>query len=203
MPRALPARMTSGVGRFFQKMVLLSVHRRTPAALASKAVWKGTKMRRRALLAGLTVGSFASDAADKPLLLVGGRIGKRNAGDAYAFTDDEFMRLPQSTIVTGTAWTPKSLWSGPRLSAVMAHVEAETSERLRIGAVDDYYVGIPWEDMARWGIVLAHSRDGRRLERRLWGPLFLIYPRDDNRRELSTPMTEAKFVWQVTRIDVE
>lgn len=160
-------------------------------------------MRRRELLAGLTVGPFASSAAEKPLLQVGGRIGKRNAGSVYAFTDDEFMGLPQSTIVTGTAWTPKSRWTGPRLDAVMAHVEAETATRLRIGAIDEYYVGIPWEDMTRWGIVLAHSRDGQRLERRQWGPLFLIYPRDDHRQELSTPMTEAKFVWQVTRIDVE
>lgn len=113
------------------------------------------------------------------------------------------MRLPQSVIVTGTTWTPKSRWEGPRVDVVMAQVGAWTGTTLRITAVDDYNVTIPWDDMTRWGIVLAHSRDGNRLQRSQWGPLFVIYPRDDRPRELSTPMTEAKFIWQVNRIDVQ
>lgn len=160
-------------------------------------------MRRRTLLSGLTAATVPAWATDSPLLTVGGEIGKRNAGNVFAFAENEFMRLPQSVIVTGTTWTPKSRWEGPRADAVMAHVGASTGTALRITAVDDYNVTIPWGDMARWGIVLAHSRDGHRLQRSQWGPLFVIYPRDDSPRELGTPMTEAKFIWQVNRIDVQ
>jgi hypothetical protein len=151
----------------------------------------------------LTAATVSAWATDSPLLTVGGEIGKRNAGNVFAFTENEFMRLPQSVIVTGTTWTPKSRWEGPRADTVMAYVGASTGTALRITAVDDYNVTIPWGDMARWGIVLAHSRDGHRLQRSQWGPLFVIYPRDDSPRELGTPMTEAKFIWQVNRIDVQ
>lgn len=159
-------------------------------------------MKRRLVLMAAAASGMASWAQAKPFLVVGGKIGKTNGGSDYRFTEAEFMALPQASIVTGTAWTPKARWDGPRMDTVLKFVQA-SGTRLRMAAVDDYYITIPWEDMQRWGIVLAHSCDGERLRRNRWGPLFVIYPRDDYPRELNTPMTEAKFIWQVVRIDVE
>jgi len=162
-------------------------------------------MRRRTFVAAATGLVTGARAKSTPLLIVGGTLGRTNdaAAKSYSFGEEEFLALPQSTIETATSWTPRSRWVGPKISAVMSSVKATPGNRLRVAAVDDYHVTIPWSDMERWGIILAHSRDGVRLERKQWGPLFVIYPRDNYPRELNTPMTEAKFIWQVHRIDIE
>ena len=160
-------------------------------------------MKRRSVLAAAVGACTTGWSQSRPFLVISGKLGNSNAGAEHHFTEGEFLALPQSTIVTATAWTPKSRWDGPRVDAVLKHVQAASGDRLRVSALDDYYITIPWEDIQRWGILLAHSRDGVRLGRNRWGPLFIIYPRDDYPRELNTPMTEAKFIWQVGRIDVE
>jgi hypothetical protein len=159
-------------------------------------------MKRRAVLIGAAMCCTGARGKGRPLLVVGGKIGRTNAGREYHFSEAEFLELPSDTITTATVWTPRSRWEGPRLATVMAYVRANPSSELRITAIDDYMINIPWNDMERWGILLAHTQNSQRLERKRWGPLFLIYPRDDHPRELDTPMTEAKFIWQVTRVDV-
>ena len=165
-------------------------------------------MKRRAMILG-TLGTAALGTAvatkGKPFLVIGGKVGltNDNSGIEFRFSEAEFMQLKQKVINTATAWTPLSRWEGPRMDDVMRHVGAKGAKQLRVAAIDDYAATIPWADMERWGIILAHSRNGERLKPNRWGPLFVIYPRDEYERELRTPMTEAKFIWQVRRIDVE
>ena len=118
-----------------------------------------------------------------------------------ALTEAELLALPTATITTSTDWTPVSRFDGPLLSDVLklAPVQGKT---LHIFALDDYSISIPWSDMAQYGVILAHSQDGQRMSRRRFGPLFVIYPRDKF-ASLQTPITGAKFIWQVCRIDVE
>lgn len=160
-------------------------------------------MKRRAVLMGAAMCCTLVAGQGRPLLVVGGKkIGRTNAGSEFHFSEAELLALPTDTITTATVWTPRSRWEGPRLSTIMKYVRADRSNELRVAAIDDYAINIPWIDMERWGILLAHTQNGQRLERKRWGPLFLIYPRDAHPSELNTPMTEAKFIWQVTRVDV-
>lgn len=62
---------------------------------------------------------------------------------------------------------------------------------------------IPWSDMDRYGIILAHSQNGDRLSKRKFGPLFLMYPRDQYASVLDTPTGTEKFIWQVCGIHVQ
>lgn len=133
-------------------------------------------------------------------------IGGPSAGTAVGrppivLTEADLLALPTSTITTSTEWTPLSRFEGPLLSDVLklAPLQGKT---LHIFALDDYSISIPWSDMAQYGVILAHSQDGERMSRRRFGPLFVIYPRDKF-ASLQTPITGAKFIWQVCRIDVE
>ena len=112
-----------------------------------------------------------------------------------------FLALPQSTITTGTAWTPRSVFVGPLLLVVMRQAGV-VSGTLTVKTIDDHSVPIPWDDLARFGVILAHTQNGRRLSRDRWGPLWTIYPRDDQPTALSGPVAESRFIWQVNRIEV-
>jgi hypothetical protein len=116
-------------------------------------------------------------------------------------TEAQLMALPTSTITTSTEWTPVSRFEGPLLSDVLK-LAAVQGRVLRVFALDDYAISIPWSDLPQYGVILAHTRDGERMTRRRFGPLFVIYPRDKF-AALQTPTMGARFIWQVCRIDVE
>lgn len=139
----------------------------------------------------------------KTLLTVSGsirRINNKKTG-AFEFSEAEFLKLPTVSITTGTAWTPTSVFVGPLLADVMQACGV-TDGTLTLKAMDDYSTRIPWDDLTRYGVILAHTQDGQRLSNKRWGPLWIIYPRDQNPAELKGPIAESRFVWQVDRIEV-
>ena len=163
-------------------------------------------MKRRTILASMplaTLPGIASTLQPKALLTVSGRIGRVNnrTTNTYDFTESAFLKLNQSSITTGTCWTPTSLFVGPLLLDVM-QTAGVTAGTLTLKTLDDYSAPIPWEDLVRYGVILAHSQDGKRLSNKRWGPLWTIYPRDQNPVALKGPIAESRFIWQVNRIEV-
>jgi len=164
-------------------------------------------MKRRLMLGSMalaTLPSIASTLQPKALLTVSGRIGRVNneTTNTYDFTESDFLKLTQSSITTGTSWTPTSVFVGPLLLDVM-QAAGVTSGTLTFKTLDDYSAPIPWEDLVRYGVILAHSQDGKRLNNKRWGPLWTIYPRDQNPVALKGPIAESRFIWQVNRIEVK
>lgn len=166
-----------------------------------------------AVLAAASVTSLSAAIESPVLLTIRGQIGrsKRTVGAGtqegangfnYCFSEAEFLALPQSRIVTSTAWTPRCAFDGPRMTDVLAHVEGR-GNKLLVQALNDYSVSIPCDDLARFGAILAHSADGRRMKRDRFGPLWVIYPRDQFPDELDGPIAVARFVWQVKTIEVQ
>ena len=163
-------------------------------------------MKRRLILASMAtagISCIAAAADPKPLLTIGGRIGRVNnyTAGTFDFTERELLELPQKSITTGTSWTPVSVFVGPTLLDVMA-AAGVTAGTLNVKALDDYAAPIPWEDLVRYGVILAHSQDGKRLSPKRWGPLWTIYPRDQYTDALKGPTAESRFIWQVNRIEV-
>lgn len=163
-------------------------------------------MNRRAVLTTLMLSGWKSGtrASERPFLTMRGRIRRFNnaAGGLYTWTETDFMALDQASVTTSTEWTPKSTFTGPRLADVVAAVGG-IGTQLRISALDDYTNTMPMSDLAKYGVILAHSIDGKRMTPKDFGPLMVVYPRDDFRKALSTPQALAKFNWQVDRITVE
>ena len=147
-------------------------------------------------------GSLAA-ADPPPLLIVAGRVRRTNDAErkAFRFSEEEFLGLPQASITTATVWTPRSRFDGPRLMDVLRHVDAQGTE-IRLRALNDYSITIPWSDMERYQVILAHSRNGVRMAASTYGPLWLMYPRDAFPDELTGPVAGTKYIWQVRAIEV-
>ena len=163
-------------------------------------------MKRRLLLGSMvfaTIPVMAAAPQAKPLLTVSGRIGRVNnqTTNTFDFTEPEFLKLASASITTGTSWTPTAIFVGPLLLDVM-QAAGVTSGTLTFKTLNDYSAPIPWEDLVRYGVILAHSQDGKRLNNKRWGPLWTIYPRDQNPVALKGPIAESRFIWQVNRIEV-
>jgi hypothetical protein len=142
-------------------------------------------------------------AAKRPLLTVSGRLQRTNdaTGQSYAFSEEEFLALPQRSITTATIWTPTARFTGPALADVLSHVQA-SGETIRLNALNDYNVDVPWTDLESYAPILAHSRDGRRMGVAKYGPLWLMYPRDQFPTELGGRVATTRFIWQVYAIKV-
>jgi len=163
-------------------------------------------MNRRELqlaMLGVGLGATSLRAAKRPLLTISGRLQRTNdaAGHSYAFTEEEFLDLPQRSITTATIWTPVARFTGPALADVLAHVQA-SGETIQLTALNDYSVEVPRTDLAQYAPILAHSRDGLRMGVAKYGPLWLMYPRDDFPAELSGRVAASRFIWQVNAIKV-
>ena len=161
-------------------------------------------MKRRMLLGSMALAaipSLARTRQPKALLTVSGLIGRVNneTTDTYDFSEADFLKLATATITTSTPWTPTSVFVGPLLVDVM-RVAGVTSGTLTFKTLDDDSAPIPWEDLVRYGVILAHSQDGQRLNNNRWGPLW-TYPRDQHSSALRGPIAESRFIWQVNGIE--
>lgn len=123
------------------------------------------------------------------------------AAEVRPVSEAEILALPVKLIVTATDWTPVSRFEGPLLRDVL---KLRTSARgnLAVFSLNQYAVTLPMSDLDKFAPILAHTRDGVRLKRSDFGPLFIVYPRDQF-KELASPKMAARMAWQVCRIDVE
>lgn len=151
--------------------------------------------------------AFASTVAvcsPSTMLTVDGKISETNVPGKhqYQFQAQDLSAVEQGTIETSTNWTPKETFRGPLLSAILSKVGAKGTT-LSICAIDDYCYDIPVSDSEKYGVILAMSADGRNLPRDRFGPIWVVYPRDEYPVELNSATYDARSVWQVTRITVK
>lgn len=169
----------------------------------------------RAMAAALILGAALCGAASraapalacppKAFLTVEGKITNVNEPKraAHVFSEEEVLRLPRASVRTSTVWTPVSTWSGPTLESVLqaAGVRSDATQ-LRVTALDNFESVVPVADVRKYQPVLAYEWDGKRLKGSKYGPLYVVYPRDDH-AELMNPVAEARMVWAVCRIVAE
>ncbi|AJY44628.1 oxidoreductase [Martelella endophytica] len=141
---------------------------------------------------------------DGPIILtVEGAITNVNTPDGKAEFDMAMLdALPQRRFRTATIWTSGvSEFSGPTLTALLAFVGAK-GKTLRLTALNEYAVEMPAADAFADGPILATRKDGRTLSVRDNGPLWLIYPFDDE-PAYKTEVTYSRSIWQLKSIEVK
>jgi hypothetical protein len=150
----------------------------------------------------LSSGLRPTQAAGGPVVLVlRGRLQRPNAGAVFQFDMAALEQLPQRSFRTRTPWyaNPRE-FTGPLLRDVLGAAGAEGS-LLRISALNDYRVDVPFDDAVSRDPILARLLDGQPMPVRDKGPLFMIYPFDD-RPELRSAVYYSRSVWQVKSIEV-
>lgn len=154
----------------------------------------------------VAVSAQAANALPVPsgrvILTVEGQIGTTNAPAKAEFDRDMLESLVQGTINTHTPWFEGlRRFEGPLGTALLEAVGAKGT-RLVITALNDYSVVVPIDDLKKHGVVFALKLDGEYLRVRDKGPLFLVYPFDDN-PDLRNEMIQSRSIWQIKSIRVE
>jgi len=155
-------------------------------------------MRKTAALILILFGFAAGPVtAHEPILTLRGAVANGEA----SFDRAALRALGMVDVRTRTEWTEgRPVFSGPRLAAVLDAAQAD-GERLRAVALNDYAVEIPIEDARRFDVILALEQDGAPLSVRMKGPIWVIYPWDDD-PALDDPIYNSRSIWQLKAIDV-
>lgn len=146
--------------------------------------------------------AFALDPPAGPVVLtLVGKVGQPNAGPRAVFDMAMLEHLPQRSFTTKTPWySQPRKFTGPLLRDVLAAAGAK-GETLRAIALNDYVVEIPAEDAARHDVIVARLLDDQPMPVRAKGPLFIIYPFDDE-PELRNAVYFSRSAWQLKTIEV-
>jgi hypothetical protein len=145
--------------------------------------------------------SLAEASASPIVLTVSGQVSPSNPEGRAEFDLAMLDALPQKETVTATPWHDKAhSFTGPTLSSVLDAAGA-TGDTLRIVALNDYAADMPMEDPQTIPVILATRIDGKEMSVRDRGPIFVIYPFDDQ-PELFNEVYFNRSVWQVMSIEV-
>lgn len=144
--------------------------------------------------------------AAAPLLTVtGARLGPPAQSGRTVFELGALKQLTQRKIVSVTPWyTGASEFTGPLLRDVLKAAGAPLDgggTTLRCTALNDYRVEIPLDDVRRFDVVVAHLFNGKPMSVREKGPLFVIYPFDEQ-PQLRTTTYFSRCIWQLKAIEV-
>lgn len=143
-------------------------------------------------------GDFAA-AKGQVILTVSGNVQAHNTADALQLDIDQLAALPQHSFTTSTVWTVgKSTFTGVLLKDFMAAVGAKGSI-VTLTALNDYQVSFPSTDMSDDGPMLAYLQDGKPMTVRDKGPIWLVYPYDDN-PDYRSELAYSRSIWQLDRI---
>ena len=135
------------------------------------------------------------------LLTVGGRVRNTNDGRRAQFDMAMIEALPQQTVVTRTPWfSTARRFTGPLLRDVLSAAGAQGT-MLRLVALNDYQVDMPFDDAQRHDVIVARLLDDKPMSVRDKGPLFVIYP-FDARPELRSAIYYSRSAWQLRTIEV-
>lgn len=180
---------------------------RHPAHPPQRLQAAGQTRRRWLLLAPGLLGALYSGAkALEPptaavVLTVGGRVRNTNDGRRAQFDMPMLEALPQQNVVTRTPWFALARrFTGPLLRDVLAAAGAQGTV-LRLVALNDYQVDMPYDDSQRHDVIVARLLDGKPMTVRDKGPLFVIYP-FDARPELRSAVYYSRSAWQLRTIEV-
>jgi hypothetical protein len=145
-------------------------------------------------------GSLAAPTGDV-ILEISGQVTSSNAEGRVEFDLAMLDALPQRETVTATPWHEgKHSFSGPTIASILEAAGA-TGGTLRIAALNDYAAEMPVDDARTIPVILATRIDGEEISIRDKGPLFVIYPFDEQ-PDLFNEVYFNRSVWQVNVIEV-
>lgn len=153
-------------------------------------------------LAGWADAVTALEEPVGPVILnVKGNIARTNVGNEAQFDKEMLNALPQHAFETGTPWTEgRSEYSGPLIRTLLEYLGAE-GENVHVMALNGYEADIPVSDFYDYDVLLALTRNDRPIPIREYGPMWVLYPFDQDETLLSERI-RFRAVWQVMEINV-
>ena len=158
-----------------------------------------TILRHAILAACLALAAPA--VAQDTVLTVSGAVAPSLQGEVWTFDMEALKQLPSERFETTTIWTTGvQSFEGVPLIDLLAHLEAK-GDMIRAVALNDYAVSIPVSDAIKGGPVIAYLNNEKEMSVREKGPLWIVYPFDDNERYKSEEFY-SRSIWQLDRIEI-
>lgn len=143
----------------------------------------------------------------EPILTLTGNVkgnGSCGADAPCLVMDMEFLEktLPQKQIVTTTAWhKDKVAFSGPSLGSVVQSAGINPDATLLLTATNDYVFEAKASELIGFEGVIATRQNGKRLDIRDKGPLWLVFPRDKFQEVLMDQFYDSYWIWNLDRVE--
>ena len=158
------------------------------------------------ILALNTVSAAAQTALPAPkgkvVLTITGNVANKNAATGAAFDMATLEALPKSEIKTATPWTKSAqTFAGVRMTTLFDQAGA-TGQTVRAIAINDYAFEFPAADAAKYKVIVAYHTNGKAMNVREKGPLWIIYPLDDH-KEIQNIDYHSRMVWQLKELQIK
>lgn len=141
-----------------------------------------------------------SAAADAILTVVSGDSGEVLA----SYELEDLDAFPQVTFETGNPFVDGTVqYSGPLMRDVLQSVRTpvDGTAVLELTALNDYSIEFPVADAINYDVILATRADGEVMSVRNKGPVWVMYPLDQN-PELASEDYQGRLIWQLARIEL-
>lgn len=126
----------------------------------------------------------------------------RIAGGEMAFDLAMLQALGSASFSTSSIWTDGvHRFTGVSLYRLAAYLGIPQGAMLKCAAINDYVVDVPVSDAVDGGPIIAYAMDDAPMSVRGKGPLWLLYPFDQNPAYRSE-VIYTRSIWQLDRIDV-
>lgn len=111
--------------------------------------------------------------------------------------------MPAETFETSTIWTEGiQEFTGVPLHALIERLGVSVNGgHIKASAINDYHVNIPLQDAKEGGPIIAYLRNGETMSVRNKGPLWLIYPFDQD-EDYRSETIYSRSIWQLDRIEI-
>ncbi|MBU2958866.1 molybdopterin-dependent oxidoreductase [Paracoccus sp. C2R09] len=151
---------------------------------------------RKTIMAAIAV---AGIAAASPALAGDVLLTVTAAGDQFEYDLDALQELPKVEFTTSTIWTEgESSFTGVALSVLLAEAGIDSGSVMAT-AINDYAVEIPVDEIDENAPIIAYLQDGEVMSPRDKGPLWVIYPYDEDEK-YQTETVYSRSIWQLDRI---
>ncbi len=120
-----------------------------------------------------------------------------------SITESDLKSFPEVTFKATTPWYPKTVeFKGVSFKAVLEKAGIKSTDMLTVVAWDKYSTDVPAADAFEHNVMLATHADGVRMDLKNKGPLFIMYPMDDNPK-LKDNQFYNRSVWSIKEIRVK
>lgn len=136
------------------------------------------------------------------ILTVDGNITVTNGDGTAQFDLEMLQELGTAEFETTTIWTDgDQVFEGVWLSTLIEALGASGAS-VAATAINDYSVEIPLTDAIEGGALVAYHRNGQPMPIRDKGPLWVVYPFDDN-PDYRSEVTYSRSIWQLDRMTIQ
>lgn len=155
-----------------------------------------------ALIAAVSVHFFSSTPvlAAEVILTISGTADGKQINATYDLA--ALQALPVTSFTTSTMWTEgPQAFDGVLLKDIL-DANGITKGTISATAINDYAIDIPVSDAVVGGPILAYALNGAPMSVRDKGPLWLVYPYDQN-IDYQTEVVFSRSIWQLNRITIQ